>query len=139
MNKYQDIINYDYQMKHPRMSIGKRSAQFSPFSALTGYAELIKEKGRITDKKIDILEDNKELLDFKLQIINSNLSNKPVISITYFIKDLKKDGGRYEMITDTIKKIDFTKQEITLSNNLKIKIIDILEIDSQDIKFNDII
>ena len=139
MKKYTDIIDYDYQMKHQRMSIRNRSAQFSPFSALTGYEELIKEKGRITEHKIDISEDDKEVLDIKLNIINKELNNKPRVSITYFIKDLKKDGGKYEIVTDAIKKIDFAKHSITLFNNIKINIDDILEIDSQDIKFNDII
>ena len=139
MSKYDDIINYNYVMKHPRMSIEKRSAEFAPFSALTGYSELIYEKGRITDKKIELSEDDMEKLDIKLQIINKNMLLKPSVTITYFIPDLKKEGGKYEIVTDTIKKIDFVKQIITLSNNLKIKISDIFEIDSQDIKFNDII
>ena len=48
MNKYSDLINYEYRMKHERMTIQNRSAQFSPFSALTGYEELIEETGRET-------------------------------------------------------------------------------------------
>ena len=75
MSKYDDIIDYDYKMQHSRMSIRNRSAQFAPFSALTGYSELIKEKGRITDTKIDMDEDSKELLDIKLQIINIVINN----------------------------------------------------------------
>ena len=139
MNKYSEIIDIDFKMKHSRMSIRNRAAQFAPFSALTGYSELINEKGRITERKIELAPDDKEQLDIKLNIINKELVNKPLISITYFIKDIKKDGGKYETVTDYIKKIDFTKHFITLSNNLKIKTEDILEIDSQDIRFNDII
>ena len=139
MNKYDDIINIDYKMKHKRMSIKNRSAQFAPFSALTGYKELIIEKGRLTERKIELAPDDKEVLDMKLNIISKELNNKPLITITYFIKDLKKDGGKYEIVTGYLKKIDFTKHFITLSNNLKIKTEDILEIDSQDIRFNDII
>ncbi len=44
MSKYDSIINYDYKMFHPRMSIENRSAQFAPFSALTGFSDLIKEE-----------------------------------------------------------------------------------------------
>ena len=139
MSKYDDIIKFNYKMKHERMTIRNRSAQFSPFSALTGFEELIKEKGRITELKKDISEDSREQLDIKLNIINKEILNKPRVTITYFVKDLKKDGGKYETICDYIKKIDFTKKIIILSSNLKIKIDDILEINSQDIKFNDII
>ena len=46
MNKnYDDIINLPHYVskKHPQMSIEARSAQFAPFSALTGYDEALKE------------------------------------------------------------------------------------------------
>ena len=138
-NKYDNIINYNYVMKHKRMSMNNRAAQFAPFSALTGYSDLIKEKGRITTEKVDLLEDNQNILDLKLQIINNEISNKPRVSITYFIKDNKKTGGKYETVSDYIKRIDFTNQFIVLSNKIKINITDIVEINSQDINFNDII
>ena len=45
MDKYDDIINLPhYEPKyHPRMSKYKRSAQFAPFAALTGYGEEVKK------------------------------------------------------------------------------------------------
>ena len=45
---YDDIINLPHYVskKHPQMSIEARSAQFAPFSALTGYDEAIKETAR---------------------------------------------------------------------------------------------
>ena len=138
MNKYENIVDFDYRMKHDRMSIYNRSAQFAPFSALTGYSELIQETGRETTPKIDILEDDRDILDIKLKMINKELFNKPIVSITYFVKDSKKSGGKYETCEDYIKKIDFIKHFIVLSNNLKIKIDDILLINSNDIKFDDL-
>ena len=38
-DKYNDIINLPHHVseKHARMTIQERSAQFAPFSALTGY------------------------------------------------------------------------------------------------------
>ena len=139
MSKYSDLINYEYRLKHERMTIENRSAQFSPFSALIGYEELINEAGRETSSKVNLSMDEEDLLNMKLQIINNYLPYKPKISITYFIKDFKKNGGKYITVNDYIKKIDFTKHIIILSNNNKIKNEDILEIDSQDINFNDII
>ena len=139
MSQYDDIINYNYQMKHKRMTIHNRSAQFAPFSALTGYHELIDEKGRETTNKIDLSSDSKDILDLKLQIINQELIHRPLITITYFSKDLKKEGGSYISCTDYIKRIDFTNHYLILINNLKIKISDIIKIDSKDINFNDII
>ena len=57
MNKnYDDIINLPHfeSKKHKRMSLEARSAQFAPFSALTGYEDIVKETARLTDKKIEI-------------------------------------------------------------------------------------
>lgn len=47
-DKYNDIINLPHHIseKHERMSLEERSVQFAPFSALTGYDEVIKETAR---------------------------------------------------------------------------------------------
>ena len=54
-DSYSDIINLSHYVskKRPRMSIEQRSAQFAPFSALTGYEEEIEEAGREFVKKMD--------------------------------------------------------------------------------------
>ena len=138
MNKYDSIINYKYEMKHERMSINNRSAQFAPFSALAGYSELIYEKGRLTDSKKEIGDDVKEILDYKLNVINSNIFLHPNVIITYFVKDKTKNGGSYQKINGIIKKIDFYHKLIILENNEKIKIDNIINIDSIDVIFDDI-
>ena len=90
MNNYDDIINLPHHVsiKYPKMSLEARSAQFSPFSALTGYSDAIKETERLTSKKKILDEEQKCLLNEKLQILNSKIKNKPSIIITYFIKFL---------------------------------------------------
>ena len=88
------------------MSIDKRAAQFAPFAALKGHKEAIIETERLTDKKIELDESEKIILNNKLLIIKNNLYKSPNVTITYFIKDNKKSGGRYVSITDSIKKID---------------------------------
>ena len=47
-DKYNDIINLPHHIskKHERRSLKERSAQFAPFSALTGYDKVIKETAR---------------------------------------------------------------------------------------------
>lgn len=44
-HKYDDIIDLPHHAssKHPRMSMEQRAAQFSPFAALAGHTESIKE------------------------------------------------------------------------------------------------
>lgn len=44
-HKYDDIINLPHHVSqvHPQMSLMDRAAQFSPFAALTGHNDAIKE------------------------------------------------------------------------------------------------
>ena len=133
MSKYDSIINYDYKMFHPRMSIENRSAQFAPFSALTGFSDLIKEEEKIKVPKKEILDETKEILDSKLKLICYNLKKRPIIKITYY------ENNDYKEIEEVIKKIDFYRHYLVLENNIKIKIDDISNLDSQDINFFDII
>lgn len=132
MNNYEDIINLPHYVSkaHPRMSLENRSAQFSPFAALTGYSDSIKETERITNKKITLDENYKEMLDNKLIILNNEIKNNHEVTITYFVDDLKKDGGIYKTVNTVIKKIDFFERQIVLINNEKIFIDDIYEIKS---------
>ena len=47
-HSYDDIINLPHHVskKHPQMSLYARSAQFAPFSALTGYEELVEKTAK---------------------------------------------------------------------------------------------
>ncbi len=137
MNKYEKIINYDYQLKHQRMSVEERSYVFAPFSALVGFNDLIKENERETSSKIELSNSEKELLDYKISVINENLFVKPKIRITYFIDDELKNGGKYVEVTDYIKRVDFNQKVIVLENKNKINIDNIINIDSDDINFRD--
>lgn len=44
-SRYADIIDLPHHVSqtHPRMSMEQRAAQFSPFAALTGHTEAIKQ------------------------------------------------------------------------------------------------
>ena len=68
---YKDIINLPHHVskKHPQMSLEARSAQFAPFAALVGYDSLVHETARLTDEKIEINEEEKEIIDSQLQLI----------------------------------------------------------------------
>ena len=132
MSKYDDIINFPhYELKyHNKMTIENRAAQFSPFAALTGYSESIKETSRLTKSKKELSEDMKNKIDMKLRIIEEHLKERPLITILYFKKDNKKDGGNYYEYTGNVKKID-PVNKVIIFNDIKININDIY-----DIKFN---
>lgn len=127
---YDDIINLPHHIstKHPQMSIEARSAQFAPFSALTGYEDAIKETARLTDKRIEIDEGLKTILNNKLQFILENLKYKPEIKFTYFVYDESKSGGKYIDIVGIVKKIELLEQYVMLYDKTKIPINEIINI-----------
>lgn len=129
-HKYDDIINMPHHVskKHPQMSLYARSAQFAPFAALTGYEEAVKETARETENELDIDDELKAILDDKLQLIIEQKDNKPEVSITYFVKDKKKEGGTYITKTGIVKKIDSYNQILSLADNTEIPIKDIIDI-----------
>lgn len=129
MNKYDDIINFSRpKSKHLKMTLEQRSAQFAPFSALTGYEGQIKETARLTDKRLELDEEAKSILDTKIQIIKEKIAQQPQIEITYFVPDNKKDGGRYETVNSIIRKIDEYYNKIIMNNGISIDIGEIIDI-----------
>lgn len=134
--KYDDIINLPHHVskKHPQMSLYARSAQFAPFAALTGYEEAIKETARETSARIEIDEEMKSVLDSKLQILLEKISLKPELSITYFVPDFSKDGGKYVTTEGIIKKIDMFNQYIYLEDATEIPINEIIDITGEVFK-----
>lgn len=130
-NKYDDIINLPHYepKKHKRMSIEARSAQFAPFSALTGYDDVVKETGRLTQKEMYLSEEQKINISNNLQ---QALENKNEVTITYFIKDEKKTGGKYLNKTGIIKKYDSIKQIIIFEDKTQIQIYDVIDIQDKE-------
>lgn len=127
---YNDIINLPHHISksHPQMSKLNRAAQFSPFAALTGYEGAIKETARLTNKRVELEEWEKDVLDEKLRIINEQLSSQPEIEITYFQPDEKKSGGAYVSVIGIVKKIDRYERTVVMQDETRIPIEEIIAI-----------
>ena len=121
MENYEDIINMPHHVstKHPQMLLHDRSAQFAPFAALVGFDDMVEETARIVSRKIEINEEQKEKLDLKLKEIKQKINLKPIVTITYFVPDKFKEGGKYVTVSEKIKKIDEYKKEIVLEKNME--------------------
>lgn len=132
IHDYDDIINLPHHVSktHPHMSLADRAAQFSPFAALTGYEEAIKEAGRIVDEKIELSEEEKEEINRQLNYLNEHKKDNIQITITYFLKDMKKSGGSYRQITSNLKRLDEIEKTILLADNTILRIDDIRKIQS---------
>lgn len=145
---YADIIDHPHwQSKtHLHMSLYDRAAQFSPFAALTGYDDMVSEEARIVDGKIELEETVLEKLNRKLSLINDTIKDgtMPTVTITYFVPDSMKTGGRYETVTEEIRKIDAIRGKVVLCRttgnaalNVEIDIKDILEIHGEFVDYLD--
>lgn len=97
-----------------------RAAQFAPFAALTGYEESIEETARLTDRRIELSEDDIEELNAKLNFIQEHIKERPEVTVTYFQPDERKEGGAYITVTGKVRRIDKFNQIIIFENSMEI-------------------
>lgn len=128
MGAYDDMIDLPRptSTKHPRMPMSDRAAQFSPFAALVGHGAAIEETARLTDRKVELAEDEKAVLNEKLRLL---LETDGEGTFTWFLPDRKKEGGAYIDTTGRIKKIDPLAGRIILMDGTVIPVEDVLEIE----------
>lgn len=112
MRNYEDIRNHErYQLKHHTpMSLESRAAQFAPFAALVGYDEEIGEAARSTDGREELSEDAIDALNQAFQKLLEHEEERPLVMVTYFQPDAKKDGGRYMTYTGNFRFYDAEKR-----------------------------
>ena len=129
-NKYKDIMNLPHHVSktRPQMPISNRAAQFSPFAALTGYEDAIDETARITDKRIEHDESSIAEIELKLHILDDAIGTRPMITVTSFKADDRKEGGVYVTTSGELRRIDEIEQVLIFANGEKISIPDILDI-----------
>jgi len=136
---YAEIFRLPHHVSdhHPPMSLYDRAAQFAPYKTLSGYEDMVNEEARLVDHQIELSPDDLALLNEKLSLIADVIEDgmKPELSVTRFIPDPLKAGGRYETITDVIRKVDTAEQKLILERtvgragaHMEISIADILEI-----------
>lgn len=99
-----------------------RAKQFVPFAALKGYEEALRAKERIVVEKIELSEERKAELDFKLHQISKN----DIISVVYFDKD------EYIKVEGMVSRLD-TDARILKVVNTKILFDDIYELEDGNI------
>lgn len=54
-----------------------------------------------------------------------------IVSITYFVPDVRKDGGSYTTVIGTVKRIDTYEKSVVMTDGNIIPIEDILQIESE--------
>ena len=141
--KYRDMIDLPYpgESKHTRMPVRDRAAQFAPFAALTGFGAALKETERIThidrnltlteritEKRIELDEYEKEKLNENLRLLLEKQESRPEITVTFFVPDEKKDGGAYRTISGHIKRVDEESHCLILEEGERILLEDVFDL-----------
>lgn len=126
---YEDIINLEPHIskKYPQATMADRAARFSPFAAVTGYEDMVKEAARVTVERINLDENEKRELDDILNKIMTLPIEKRNAMITHFVEDTKKSGGAYVSEEGTIKGKDEQQRALRMGNGMLINVEDILE------------
>ena len=76
-SKYEDMLylKRPVSRNHPPMDLKDRAAQFSPFAALTGYGDAVKETARQTEQRRELDEYEKAALDEQLRGLEAQLQD----------------------------------------------------------------
>lgn len=129
-HNYEDIIYLPHHVSttHPHMPIADRAAQFSAFAALTGYEEVIREAGRLTEERSETAEDARGILDEKLRMLQERIEEQPEAAITYFCPDEKKAGGSYVTVRGRVKRIDVYERMLVMTDGTRIAVGEIVDI-----------
>ena len=133
---YEDILYLarPVSTRRAKMSTLDRAAQFSPFSALTGFDDAINETARITEGQIDLTEGEKARINARLRyVVENNVYDENVI-IQYFEYDLLKTGGAYITVSGSIKKVNSYERMVIMGDGKLIPIDRIYSIDGDMFK-----
>lgn len=124
---YDDIINLPYRKSsaRPQMSLHDRAAQFMPFAALTGYDDSVREAARTTEGEVVLDDGIKE--EINAQLFDA-YENQHEIAVTYFVHDVRKEGGTYETRTGVIKRIDEIERQLIFWDKTGVPIDGITEV-----------
>ena len=125
-DNYDDIKHLtrpQYDDLHP-MSMHDRAAQFSPFAALVGYDDAVAETARLTDSRDELTEDEITDLNTNLNRLLDSLDEQPEISVTYFLPDERKSGGRYAEKVGVVRIYDSYANELVFTDGVRIAVTD---------------
>lgn len=130
--KYEDMLHLPHPepKHHVRMSRKNRAAQFAPFAALTGYEDLVEEAGRTTEREVILEEEVLLRISEQLMELEKHMAQRPFLTITFFEKDEKKEGGAYRTLTDRLCKINRYEKNLTLESGIQIPMESIQSIES---------
>ena len=137
-NDIKHLTRPQYDDLHP-MSMHDRAAQFSPFAALVGYDDAVAETARLTDSRAELTEDEMTELNTNLSRLLDSLDEQPQISVTYFVPDEKKSGGKYVEKVGIVRIYDSYSGEIVFTDGKRVAVNDMAKIEIYNHKQTEVI
>ena len=114
---YEDILHLSRPAsRRQKCSMQDRAAQFSPFAALSGYDEAIRETARWTEEERSLSMDGTELLDEALRQLSRREGERPWVLVEYFEPDERKQGGLCREKTAELAQVDGQRQRLVFSD-----------------------
>lgn len=65
------------------------------------------------------------MINARLAVIEKHINEQPNITVTYFLPDNKKAGGRYVTVSGKVKKLDGLERVIMMVDGTRIPIEDV--------------
>lgn len=124
---YDDIILLPHHVSrnHPQMPHRDRAAQFAPFAALTGYEASVGETARLSVERRELDAQEAEELNRRLVALIARLSERPEVTIEYFVPDERKAGGAYVTVTCVVRHISIAERVLVMEDETAIPLEDI--------------
>lgn len=139
---YDDIVNLPYPhddwnflMKHPRMSMTSRAKIFNPFAALRGHSDAIDGTARrkLKVNREDLMEDSVAELEqaFSALLAAMDEGIHPEVRITFFVQssNASEGVGEYATLSGTVSKLDTIKHVLHIGEK-QIPLADIRKIEA---------
>ena len=119
MVPYDDILNLERPTSaHPSMPRADRAKQFMPFASLRGFDDVIDDRGTLRDRRLELSEDEREVLDERIGKVTALLANgsQPLVTLRLFIPDPTRSAewGTYRDVTGHAEKIRPVEREIRI-------------------------
>lgn len=125
-----EVTTDRYGRRLPKQAHGTENLPSSTSSAKQ-IVEAVDEAARLTDAKIDLDESSLDLLNAKLQILQEHIEEEPEITVTYFVPDKAKTGGKYVTVSGKVRRIDDYERLIRFTDRTSVLMDDILSMEGE--------
>ncbi len=118
-------------LRHPRMSPGKRAKIFSPFAAMVGFDEELKKKDVLYQTRKICSEEELEILNKRIAYLQENLPIEAEVEYFELCRDINNDAylkkgqvlkykGKLRKIDDIFGELIFAQKTISFKDILDI-------------------